>query len=125
MNKALLDANALIAAFDQSHADHPRARAFFERLTRFCTSPQTQGAFLRFFTRPWTDSAGQRREPRMITGQAMSHLNALLALPKHQFIPDDLFGTVRVLIRRCPITREQGPANDGGCLPLARNCTIE
>jgi predicted nucleic acid-binding protein len=26
----------------------------------------------------------------MSTGQAMSHLKAVLGLPKHQFIPDDL-----------------------------------
>jgi uncharacterized protein len=90
MSKALLDANALIAAFDQSHADHQRARAYITSLAEFYTSPQTQGAFLRFFTRPWTDSAGQRRAPRMSTGQAMEHLQAILALPKHNFLPDDL-----------------------------------
>ena len=90
MNRALLDANTLIAAFDQSHADHRRAHAFFGALTRFYTSPQTQGAFLRFFTRPWTDAAGQRRNPRMSTGQAMSHLKGVLALPTHQFLADDL-----------------------------------
>jgi predicted nucleic acid-binding protein len=90
MNKGLLDANTLIAAFDRSHADHRRASAFVEGLEQFFTSPQTQGAFLRFFTRPWTDTAGQRREPRMSTGQAMSHLKAILALPKHRFLADDL-----------------------------------
>jgi toxin-antitoxin system PIN domain toxin len=90
MNNALLDANLLIAAFDESHADHARARAFFKRVQRFFTTPQTQGAFLRFFTRPWTDAKGQRHNPRMSTGQAMSHLQAILALPKHQFLPDDL-----------------------------------
>lgn len=90
MNKALLDANTLIAAFDGSHADHLRARAFLERLQRFFTTPQTQGAFLRFFTRPWTDAKGQRCDPRMSTGQAMGHLKAILALPKHQFLSDDL-----------------------------------
>lgn len=30
MNRALFDANTLIAAFDQSHADHQRAHAFLE-----------------------------------------------------------------------------------------------
>jgi predicted nucleic acid-binding protein len=90
MNKALLDANTLIAAFDESHADHRRAFAFLGNLRQFCTSPQTQGAFLRFFTRPWTDANGQRREPRMTTGQALGHLIAILALPKHRFVADDL-----------------------------------
>jgi uncharacterized protein len=90
MNKALLDANALIAAFDQSHADHLRSFAFLEGLRQFCTSPQTEGAFLRFFTRPWTDTSGQRREPRMTTAQGMTHLQAILALPKHRFLADDV-----------------------------------
>jgi predicted nucleic acid-binding protein len=63
MNKALLDANTLIAVFDESHADHRRAFALVQGLQQFCTTPQTQGAFLRFFTRPWTDGTGQRRDP--------------------------------------------------------------
>lgn len=90
MNKALLDANALIAAFDESHADHARANALIAGLQEFRTSPQTQGAFLRFFSRPWQDASGQRQPPRMSTGQALSHLKAILALPKHRFVPDDL-----------------------------------
>lgn len=90
MNRALLDANTLIAAFDESHADHRRAFAFLAGARQFHTSPQTQGAFLRFFTRPWTDATGHRREPRMTTGQAMSQLKAILAQPKHRFLADDL-----------------------------------
>jgi len=90
MNKTLLDANTLIAAFDESHADHWRARRFVEGLRGFRTSPQTQGAFLRFFTRPWIDSAGVRQLPRMSTGEAIEHLKAILALPQHAFQPDDI-----------------------------------
>jgi toxin-antitoxin system PIN domain toxin len=90
MNNALLDANVLIAAFDQSHADHRRARRFLESVTRFSTTPQTQGAFLRFFTRPWTDADGIRREPRMSTNAAMAQLRAILALPEHKFVSDDI-----------------------------------
>lgn len=87
---ALLDANTLIAAFDESHADHNRADKFLKGLQRFHTSPQTQGAFLRFFTRPWIDASGQRQSPRMGTGEAMAHLERILDLPGHQFLPDDL-----------------------------------
>jgi len=95
MNSAILDANLLIAAFDESHADHGRARSFLKRVGQFYTSPQTQGAFLRFFTRPWTDHAGARQPPRMGTGQAMSHLLAILCLPEHRFLADDApFGEV-------------------------------
>ena len=90
MNRVLLDANVLIAAFDQSHADHRRARAFVGALSEFHTCPQTQGAFLRFFTRPWTDSDGVRREPRMSTGQAMTRWRVIVALPEHRFLPDDV-----------------------------------
>ena len=90
MNKALLDANTLIATFDANHADHRRARFFVSKLRQFSTSPQTQGAFLRFFTRSWTDAVGQRRPPRMTIGEAMSHLKAILALPAHRFLADDL-----------------------------------
>ena len=90
MNKVLLDANTLIAAFDESHADHRRAHRFVQGLPRFRTSPQSQGAFLRFFTRPWTDAAGARQLPRMGTGEAMAHLKAILALPQHEFLADDI-----------------------------------
>ncbi|MGE3311991.1 MAG: TA system VapC family ribonuclease toxin [Limisphaerales bacterium] len=90
MSEALLDANALIAAFDASHVDHGRARDYVRGLQRFLTCPQTQGAFLRFFTRPWTDTAGERRPPRMSTGQAMGYLRTILALPNHRFVPDNL-----------------------------------
>src|SRR5215831_15147569 len=90
MNKFLLDANTLIAAFDESHADHRRAHRFVKDLSRFRTSPQSQGAFLRFFTRPWTDAAGGRQLPRMSIGEAMGCLKAILGLPQHEFLADDL-----------------------------------
>ena len=90
MNRALLDANLLIAAFDESHADHARAQVFVRGLKQFFTSPQTQGAFLRFLTRPWTDVSGERRPPRMGTGEALGHLKTILALRAHKFLADDL-----------------------------------
>ena len=67
-----------------------RARRFVEGLRRFRTSPQSQGAFLRFFTRPWTDADGVRQMPRMSTGEAIGRLKAILALPKHEFQSDDI-----------------------------------
>ena len=89
-NKALLDANVLIAAFDESHAEHRRARDYVAGLREFHTCPQTQGAFLRFFTRPWTDASGVRREPRLSTGHAMSQLRAIVSQRAHRFLPDSL-----------------------------------
>ena len=90
MNEVLLDANVLIAAHDEAHADHLRARRFVAGLERFCTSPQTQGAFLRFFTRPWRDADGMERPPRLTTAEAMQRLAAILALKTQRFLPDDL-----------------------------------
>ena len=90
MNEALLDANALIAAHDEAHADHRRARKFVDGLDHFLTCPQTQGAFLRFFTRPWRDAEGHDQPPRLTTAEAMHHLNAIVALKAHRFLPDDL-----------------------------------
>jgi predicted nucleic acid-binding protein len=90
MNEALLDANVLIAAHDEAHADHKRARLFVDGLKWFCTCPQTHGAFLRFFTRPWRNADGKDQPPRLTTAEAMSHLTAILQLKTHRFLPDDL-----------------------------------
>jgi toxin-antitoxin system PIN domain toxin len=89
MNEALLDANTLIAAHDESHADHKRARTFVDGLKYFYTCPQTQGAFLRFFTRPWRDADGIERPPRLTTAEAMEQLAAVLHLKEHRFLADD------------------------------------
>jgi predicted nucleic acid-binding protein len=89
-SEAILDANVLIAAFDQSHADHRRAHDFVNSLAAFYTTPQTQGAFLRFFTRPWTDASGNRQEPRMSTAEAMAQLRLISSLPAHRFLPDSI-----------------------------------
>jgi toxin-antitoxin system PIN domain toxin len=90
MNDVLLDANVLIAAHDESHADHRRARKFVDGLKHFYTCPQTQGAFLRFFTRPWRDAAGADQPPRLTTGEAMQQLKTICTLKEHRFLADDL-----------------------------------
>ena len=36
------------------------------------------------------DATGQRQPPRMSTGQAMGHLKAIMRLPAHRFLADDL-----------------------------------
>ena len=90
MSEALLDANVLIAAHDEAHADHRRARKFVDGLRRFFTCPQTQGAFLRFFTRPWRDATGKEQPPRLTTAEAMERLQIICALEEHRFLADDL-----------------------------------
>ena len=89
MNEALLDANVLIAAHDEAHADHRRARNFLDGLSRFYTCPQTHGAFLRFFTRPWRNADGADQPPRLTTAEAMHQLSAIGALKEHRFLADD------------------------------------
>jgi predicted nucleic acid-binding protein len=89
MNEALLDANVLIAAHDESHADHERARNFVDGLKQFYSCPQTQGAFLRFFTRSWRDADGIERAPRLTTAEALERLMAILQLKEHRFLADD------------------------------------
>jgi len=86
----LLDSNALIAAFDETHEDHQRARKFIESINLFFTTPQTQGAFLRFFSRPWTDSQGTRQSPRLTAREALEHLKTIVALPEHRFLADEI-----------------------------------
>ena len=90
MNEALLDVNVLIAAHLTNHTDHLTAKAFFETLDRFYTTPTTQGGFLRFLTKPWKNSGGQPQPPRMSISQAMETLKQLLAQPQHAFLPDDV-----------------------------------
>jgi toxin-antitoxin system PIN domain toxin len=90
MNEALLDANVLIAAHDEDHADHRRARKFVDGLKCFYTCPQTQGAFLRFFTRPWRDADGKEQPPRLTAAEAVQQLNAICSLKEHRFSADDL-----------------------------------
>ena len=89
MNEAVLDTNVLIAAHDESHADHKRARNFVDGLKKFHTCPQTQGAFLRFFTRPWRDADGEEHLPRLTPAEAMERLAVILQLKEHRFLPDD------------------------------------
>jgi len=89
MNEALLDANVLISAHDESHADHRRTRRFVDGLKKFYTCPQTEGAFLRFFTRPWRDADGREQPPRLTTAEAMENLTAICRLKEHGFLADD------------------------------------
>jgi predicted nucleic acid-binding protein len=126
MSDHLLDANVLIAAFDENHMDHERASKFFQQLGFFYTCPLSQGAFLRFFTRPWTDNAGIRHEPRMATNEAIARLRAILNLSGHRFLSDDL-PFDRVSMRSLSGFKQW---NDAYLLALSRKhrlkfCTLE
>jgi uncharacterized protein len=122
----LLDAKALIAAFDEEHSDHAATRAFVDSLAAFYTTPQTQGAFLRFFSRPWTDNAGVRHPPRLSASETMELLKGILALPEHRFLPDDISFT-EVSMKSLSGFKQW---NDAYLIALARKhnlklCTLE
>jgi uncharacterized protein len=126
MNNALLDANALIAAFDESHSDHERALTFLSGSQKFFTTPQTEGAFLRFFTRGWTDPNGGRQPPRLDTRTAMARLKIIAALPNHEFLSDDMSFTEVSMVSLSGFKQW----NDAYLIALARKhslrlCTLE
>ncbi len=82
MNVWLLDANVLIALTTREHVHHRRAARWFEaKVQRFATCPLTQSALLRFQLRFGKDTT---------PASAWSVLQALLALPEHEFWPDEL-----------------------------------
>ena len=87
---ALLDANALIAAIFPQHVDNARSRTFVERLEHFYTTPFTQGALLRYLTRPWKNEKGDPQPPLMKPATAMILLEEIEKCPTHVFLPDDV-----------------------------------
>lgn len=89
MPEALLDANALIAAFFPQHVDNVRSRPFVERLEHFYTTPSTQGALLRYLTRPWKNEKREPQPPLMPPATAMTLLEEIERCPTHVFLPDD------------------------------------
>ena len=87
--EALLDVNLLIAAVFADHVNHLTSRRFVEGLSRFYTTPTTQGGFLRFATRPWKDVHKQEQPPRLSMADALEKLRELTAVEAHAFLPDD------------------------------------
>jgi toxin-antitoxin system PIN domain toxin len=77
----LLDCNVVIALATPQHTLNPRAAAWFRKGYRFATCPITQGALVRFHLRA---GAGATAE------SAKQLLEAISALARHEFWPDDL-----------------------------------
>ncbi len=88
-SEALLDVNILIAAVFADHASHLAARRFVEGLEKFCTTPTTQGGFLRFATRPWKNANREEQPPRLTMKEALAKLREITESRGHGFIPDD------------------------------------
>jgi uncharacterized protein len=82
----LLDVNVLIALAWPNHVHHGEALRWFEAraVKSFRTCPMTQAAFVRISSNPaFTPQAPPPQE-------AMALLAAVIALPGHDFWPDDL-----------------------------------
>lgn len=77
----LLDANILIALADVNHVLHDRADKWFRPDVRFATCPITQSSLLRHYLR----LAG-----RPTISAAKELLAGFIALPTHEFWPDDV-----------------------------------
>src|SRR5580698_4777019 len=76
----LLDCNVLIALATPEHSLNARAAAWFRKAHRFATCPITQGALLRFHLRVGVQATAE---------SARLLLEAISALPRHEFWPDD------------------------------------
>ena len=83
--RALLDVNCLLALLDEDHSSHPRALRWWEadRQAGWATCPLTQNGFTRISSQP--GYLGQRP-----LGVAIEQLTRSVALPDHQFWPDDI-----------------------------------
>lgn len=81
----LLDVNVLIALLDSSHPHHLPAKAFFKNMTPtgWATCPLTENGVLRILGNPgYPNGPGSPEEARKL----LSHL---IAMPGHQFWPDE------------------------------------
>ena len=76
----LLDSNVLIALATPEHSLNARAAAWFSKGHRFGRCPITQGALLRFHLRAGVEATAE---------SARLLLEAISALTRHEFWPDD------------------------------------
>ena len=82
----LLDLNLLIALCDPDHVHHAKARHFFNTAQKsgWATCPLTENGFLRIVGHPdYPKGPGSPEKARRL-------LQAICALPGHQFWPDSL-----------------------------------
>ena len=83
--RALLDMNVMLALFDPEHAHHVSARTWWidHRSEGWASCPLTQNGFVRIISNP--------RYPRpLLLADAASIMQAQLALPEHEFWPDNI-----------------------------------
>lgn len=83
---SLLDVNVLIALMVQDHPFHTTATAFFKQVLvdGWATCPLTENAVLRIIAGPAIPG------PARTTMEIREHFQQYLAMPGHQFWPDDV-----------------------------------
>lgn len=79
----LLDVNVLLALYDPRHVHHSLARAWFENVDTWATTPLTEAAFVRLLSNPAV--MGEQVTPR----EAIEALDAIRHAPGHRFLADD------------------------------------
>src|ERR1035437_2003117 len=86
----LLDVNLLMALLWENHEHHIQARSWFRGVSAFATCPVVQLGFARVSSHPLL---GYGLTPEL----AFCVLRQFVADPRHEFIPDDLSCTDRVV----------------------------
>jgi toxin-antitoxin system PIN domain toxin len=86
----LLDVNLLMALLWENHEHHTQARLWFKGVSAFATCPVIQLGFARVSSHPLL---GYGLTPEL----AFGILRQFIADPRHEFIPDDLSCTDRVV----------------------------
>ncbi|HZL13904.1 MAG TPA: TA system VapC family ribonuclease toxin [Verrucomicrobiae bacterium] len=86
----LLDVNLLMALLWENHEHHIWARSWFKNVSAFATCPVVQLGFARVSSHPLM---GYGLTPELAFGV----LRQFIADPRHEFIPDDLSCTDRVV----------------------------
>ncbi len=79
----LLDANVLIALYDPRHLHHQSARAWFDGVEMWATTPLTESAFVRIVSNAAV--SGEDTTPH----DALEALAAIRRSPGHRFLTDE------------------------------------
>jgi len=86
----LLDVNLLMALLWENHEHHALVRSWFKHVSAFSTCPVAQLGFARVSSHPLL---GFGLTPELAFGV----LRQLIANPRHEFVPDDLSCSDRVV----------------------------
>jgi len=111
----LLDVNVLMALLWENHEHYAKTRSWFKGISAFATCPVVQLGFARVSSHPLLGYG-------MTPEAAFGVLRQLLADPRHQFVPDDLSCTDRVV--RTDLMAGANQITDRYLMALARQHSI-